>query len=117
MKKYFTKGLRIILWVILSFIGLVLILVIALQIPAVQQYSKNKTVTYLQEKLKTKVVVNKIQIGFPNDVILEGVYFQDQEKDTLLAGKKISANLNMYGLFNNKIEITAIKHRRKVNQK
>ncbi|WP_293890741.1 translocation/assembly module TamB [Flavobacterium sp.] len=109
MKKYFTKGLRIILWVMLSVIGLVLVLFIAVQIPAVQQYSKDKAVTYLEEKLKTKVVVDKIQIGFPNDVILEGVYFQDQEKDTLLAGKKISANLNMYGLFNNKIEITSIE--------
>ena len=109
MKKYFTKGLRIVLWIILSLIGLVLLLIIALQIPAVQRYSKDKVVSYLEDKLKTPVEVNRIQIGFPKDVILEGVYFQDQEKDTLLAGKKIIVNLDMYGLFHNKVEINAIE--------
>ena len=109
MKKYFIRGSKVVLWILLSLIGLILLLIIALQIPAVQRFSKNKAVTYLEGKLKTKVVVNKIQIGFPNDVILEGVYFEDQENDTLLSGKKIAANLNMYGLFTNKIEITSIK--------
>lgn len=110
MKKYFKKGLRIILWIILSLIGLFLLLVIALQIPAVQRYSKDKAVAYLQDKLKTKVSINKVQIGFPKDVILEGVYFEDQKKDTLLAGKKIAANINLYGiLFSNKVEINSVE--------
>lgn len=109
MKKYFTRGLKIILWIILSIVGLVLLLIIALQIPAVQRYSKNKAVSYLEGKLKTKVVVDRIQIGFPKDVVLEGVYFEDQKKDTLLAGKKIAVNLNMYGLLNNKVEIKFVE--------
>ncbi len=109
MKKYFIKGSKVILWMLLSLIGLILLLVIALQIPAVQRFTKDKVVTYLEGKLKTKVAINKIQIGFPHDVILDGVYFEDQKKDTLLAGKKIAANLNMYGLFNNKLEITTIE--------
>ncbi|WP_396157511.1 translocation/assembly module TamB domain-containing protein [Flavobacterium sp.] len=109
MKKYFIRGTKVILWILLSLIGILLLFVVAVQIPAVQQFSKDKAVTYLEGKLKTKVVVNKIKIGFPNDVILEGVYFEDQEKDTLLAGKKIAANLNIFGLFNNKLEITSIE--------
>jgi hypothetical protein len=109
LKKYFKKGLRIVLWIMLSIIGLLLLLIIALQIPAVQRYSKNKAVTYLQEKLKTKVKIDKVKIGFPKDVILEGVYFEDQKKDTLLAGRRIAVNLNMYGLLNNKVEITSVE--------
>jgi hypothetical protein len=94
----------------LSLMGLVLLLALALQIPAVQRYSKDKAVAYLEDKLKTKVAVNKLRIGFPKDVILEGVYFEDQKKDTLLAGKKIAANINLYGiLFGNKVEINAIE--------
>ncbi len=94
----------------LSIIGIFLLLIIALQIPAVQRYSKDRVVAYLQDKLKTKVVVDKIQVGLPKDVILEGVYFQDQEKDTLLAGKKIAVNINLYGiLFGNKVEINSIE--------
>jgi hypothetical protein len=94
----------------LSLMGLVLLTVIALQIPAVQRYSKNKAVDYLENKLKTKVSVDKVQIGFPKDVILQGVYFEDQKKDTLLAGKKIAANINLYGiLFGNKVEINSVE--------
>ncbi|UPT70362.1 MAG: hypothetical protein M0D53_14900 [Flavobacterium sp. JAD_PAG50586_2] len=80
MKKYFKKGLRIVLWIMLSLIGLVLLTVIALQIPAVQNFAKDKAVTYLEGKLKTKVVINKIKIAFPKDVTLEGVYFEDQKR-------------------------------------
>lgn len=110
LKKYFTKGLRVVLWILISIIGLVLILAIALQIPAVQQFSKDKAVSYLEGKLKTKVSIDKVKIGFPKDVILEGVYFEDQKKDTLLAGKKIAANINLYGiLFSNKVEINSVE--------
>lgn len=109
MKKYFTKGLRIVLWIMLSIIGLVLVLVIALQIPAVQNYAKDKAVAYLEGKIKTKVSIDKVKIGFPKDVVLEGVYFQDQKKDTLLAGKRIAVNLNMYGLFNNRVDISSVE--------
>ncbi|MCF6132292.1 translocation/assembly module TamB domain-containing protein [Flavobacterium wongokense] len=94
----------------LSLIGLVLLAVIALQIPAVQNYAKGKAVAYLEDKLKTKVVVNKLQIAFPKDVTLQGVYFEDQKKDTLLSGKKIAANINLYGiLFGNKVEINSVE--------
>ncbi|MGV3696437.1 translocation/assembly module TamB domain-containing protein [Flavobacterium sp.] len=109
MKKYFRKALRIVLWIMLSLIGLVLLLVLAFQIPAVQNFAKDKAVTYLQGKIKTKVVVDKIRIGFPKDVTLEGVYFEDQNKDTLLAGKKIAVNLNMLGLMNNKVDIRFVE--------
>jgi hypothetical protein len=89
--------------------GLVLLLVIALQIPAVQRYSKDKAVTYLEGKLKTKVSIDKVRIAFPKDITLEGVYFEDQKRDTLLAGKKIAANINMYEIFRNKLEITSLQ--------
>lgn len=93
----------------LSLIGLVLLTVIALQIPAVQNFAKDKAVTYLEGKLKTKVAIKSIQIAFPKDVTLEGVYFEDQKKDTLLAGNKIAANINLYGiLFDNKVEINSV---------
>jgi len=110
LKKYLKKGLRIVLWIILSIIGIVLLLIIALQVPFVQDYTKDKAVAYLQDKIKTKVVVNKIKIGFPKDIVLEGIYFEDQKKDTLLAGAKIAANINLYDiLFNNKVEINTVE--------
>ena len=63
-----------------SIILLFLILVIALQVPSVQNFAKNKAVTYLEGKIKTKVKINRIEIGLPKKVILEGVYFEDQKR-------------------------------------
>jgi hypothetical protein len=37
----------------------------AYTIPYVQNFAKEKAVLYIQDKIKTKVVVAKIDIGFP----------------------------------------------------
>ena len=108
MKKYFTKGLKILLWILLLLCAVVIIFIIALQIPAVQRFSKNQVVSYLESKFKTKVQIDNVQIGFPKDVVLEGIYLEDQKKDTLLYGKKIAANINLFQIFNHKIEINAV---------
>ena len=91
-----------------SVILLFLILVIALQVPAVQNYAKGKAVTYLEGKIKTKVTIDRIEIGLPKKVILEGVYFEDQKKDTLFAGEKLAVDISLFQLINNKVEINSV---------
>ena len=108
MKRYVKKSLKIFLWIVVSIIGIFLLLVLAMQIPYVQNLAKEKAVSYLEGKIHTKVVIDRIQIGFPKKVILEGVYFEDQQKDTLLAGKKITIDMNLFQLMNNKVEINSI---------
>lgn len=86
-----------------------LILVVAIQIPSVQNYAKEKAVTYLEGKIKTKVRIDSLAIGFPRKVILEGVYFEDQKKDTLFAGEKLAADISLFQLINNKVEINSLE--------
>ncbi len=107
-KKILKKTLKVFLWIIGSFLTLFLLLVLALQIPAVQNFAKDKAVTYLEGKIKTKVAIDRIEIGLPKKVILEGFYFEDQQKDTLLAGKKLAVDISLFQLFNNKIEINSV---------
>ena len=85
-----------------------LLLVVAIQIPSVQNYAKVKAVTYLEGKIKTKVTIKRIEIGLPKKVILEGVYFEDQKKDTLFAGEKLSVDISLLQLMNNKVEINSV---------
>lgn len=108
IKKVTLKTIKILLWIIGSLIGLFLLLVIALQIPVVQNFAKNKAVTFLENKIKTKVAVGKIEIGLPKNIILEEVYFEDQKKDTLLYGKKITANISLFKLLDNELEINTV---------
>lgn len=108
LKKILKKTLKVFLWIIGSFLTLFLLIVLALQIPAVQNFAKDKAVNYLEGKIKTKVAIDRIEIGLPKKVILEGFYFEDQQKDTLLAGKKLAVDISLFQLFNNKIEINSV---------
>ncbi|HRN99705.1 MAG TPA: AsmA family protein, partial [Flavobacterium sp.] len=108
-KRYLRKGLKILLWIVGSVLILFLILVIALQIPAVQNFAKDKAVTYLQEKIKTPVKVGRIEIGLPKRVILEDFYFEDQQNDTLLAGQRLSVDISLFKLLKNQLEINSVK--------
>lgn len=108
LKKVLKKTLKIFLWIIGSIIGLFLLLVVALHIPAVQNFAKNKAVTYLEGKIHTKVEIGRIEIGLPKKIILEDVYFEDQQKDTLLAGKKLAVDISLFELMNNKVELNSI---------
>ena len=108
MKKYFYRTLRVFGWIIGILILLILILFIAIQIPVVQNFAKDQAVSYLEGKIKTKVEIDNFEMGFPKKFILEGVYLENQEKDTLLYGKKIAVNLNLFGLINNKLQLNDI---------
>ncbi|MNR69089.1 hypothetical protein D3C85_1940870 [compost metagenome] len=66
------------MWCVVSVVALLLPLIILIQVPSVQNFVKNKAITYLQDKIKTKVSLDYISIKFPKDVVLEGFYFEDQ---------------------------------------
>lgn len=109
LKRISKKIIKILLWIIGSIIGLFLLIAIALQIPVVQNFVKDKAVTYLEEKIKTKVKIGKIEIGLPKKIILENVFFEDQQKDTLLYGNKIKVDISLFKLLDNQVEINLIE--------
>ncbi len=108
MKKFGRIALKTILWIIASVIFLVLLVVVLIQVPAVQNFAKNKAVNYLQGKLHTKVAIGHIDIGLPKSIVLENVYFEDQHRDTLLAGKKLEVDVSMLKLLHNTLEINEV---------
>jgi hypothetical protein len=101
-------ALKTILWIIASVIFLLLLVVVLIQVPAVQNFAKNKAVNYLQGKLHTKVAIGHIDIGLPKSIVLEDVYFEDQHKDTLLAGKKLEVDVSMLKLLHHTLEINEV---------
>jgi len=102
------KAAKFFLRILLFFIALFLLIVIVLQIPFVQNFVKDQAVTYLEKKIKTKVAIGTIEIGLPKKVILHDFYFEDQSKDTLLAGETLKMDISFFELFNNKVEINSI---------
>jgi hypothetical protein len=108
LERFGRIALKTILWIIASVIFLVLLVVILIQVPAVQNFAKDKAVTFLQNKIHTKVEIGHISLGLPKLLVLENVYFEDQKKDTLIAGDKLKVDITLLKLLKNKVEINEI---------
>lgn len=89
-------------------IVLLLILIGLIQLPSVQNYLTQKSINYLEDKVQTEVKLEKIYIGFPKSIVLEGLYVEDQQQDTLLDLKYLSVDMEMWALWNNNVEINSL---------
>ena len=105
MKPIVRKTLKIIGWITVSIIFLLVLVFILIQIPAVQNFAKNKIVAYLENKIKTKVSIGTLRIAFPKQIVLKDVYFEDQHKDTLLAGKELRVDIALLKLLSNEVNV------------
>ncbi|WAC40955.1 translocation/assembly module TamB domain-containing protein [Pedobacter sp. SL55] len=108
MNKYFKKGFKIILWIIASIILLVVLVALSLNIPAVQNFVKDKAISYLKNKTKTEVSLESIKIALPKDVVLNKFYIEDLNKDTLLYAEKLQVDISLFKLLKNTVEINYI---------
>src|SRR5436190_3091590 len=109
-RRFVNRMARIVLKTVLLLILFVLILLLLIQTPPVQNLIRNKTVAWLEKKLQTKVSVGKIYISLAEEIILKNVYIEDQQKDTLLAGGSLSANINLFRLiFNGAMDFKKIE--------
>src|SRR3712207_2779927 len=90
---------------LLSLIGLIFILLLLIQTAPVQNFARKKIVGYLSNKLQTRVEIGRLDIDFPKKLVLENVYFEDKTKDTLLAGKQLKVDLDMFKLIKSEIQI------------
>ncbi|AZA80709.1 cell envelope biogenesis protein AsmA [Chryseobacterium lactis] len=104
-----TKLLRRIVITFISIVVLLTLLILSLRLPAVQNFIKDKLVVYLEKKIKTKVSLERVYIGFPNSLVMENLYLKGQDVDTLLAVKKLDVGLHMLKLINSTADITSVE--------
>jgi translocation and assembly module TamB len=103
-----SRLLRIMLKTILFLLLFFIVLVLLIQTAPVQNFIRGKAVTWLQDKLKTRVEVGRIHIGFPKDVVLENIYIEDLSKDTLFSGGKIRGDISLFKLIKGNIELNDV---------
>ena len=99
---------RILVWILGSIVFLIILVLLLIQTPFVQNFARKKAVNYLEHKLKTTVQIGKLDIKFPTAISLQKVFFEDQSKDTLLYGGEIKVDIDMFQLIRNNIEIKEI---------
>jgi translocation and assembly module TamB len=101
--------LKVLLWFFAGVFIVLIIVVITLQIPAVQQRVAREAVSFLRDKLDTTVQLESISITFPKSVNINGFYLADKNNDTLWYNKSLRIDINMFALLNNKLQINRLE--------
>src|SRR5690606_12219078 len=95
MKLYKKIG-KILFYFFGAVILLFLILVVAIQIPKVQNYVKDQLIRYLEDKIETNVDLEYISIKFPNRISLKNLYIEEKNEDTHLFAHQLDVRINMF---------------------
>ena len=99
---------RVFIKIVIGILAFLILVILLIQAPPIQNFARKKVVAFLENKLKTEVSIGKINIGIPNKILLENIYLEDRQKDTLLSGGRISANLDMFKLLSNNVQINSL---------
>ncbi|MDF2456982.1 MAG: hypothetical protein K0R51_2975 [Cytophagaceae bacterium] len=103
------KAVRIILKTVIGFlIVFVLLFVLAwgvLKVPAVQNFLVNKATSFVSSKTHTRVELAYIDLEFPKSIILQGIFLDDKNKDTLLSVSEIKVDISMLALLDNTLSV------------
>ncbi|RYF93586.1 MAG: AsmA family protein, partial [Chitinophagaceae bacterium] len=103
------KAGRILLKSVMWIFFLIVVVFLLILTPPVQSFLRKKIVSFLENKLDTRVDIGRIYIGLPKNVILEDVYIEDRQKDTLFSGGKLKTNINIWRLITkNEVIINSI---------
>ncbi|GGG37321.1 translocation/assembly module TamB domain-containing protein [Bizionia arctica] len=97
-KKKRFRFLKIIGRIILGVLLLLFLLILFIRSPWGQDIIVTKAVTFLSDKTKTKVEVEKLFVTFDGDIQLNGLYLEDTKGDTLIYSKKLEANMPLWSL-------------------
>lgn len=108
MKTRIKKISKALLFGILGILLLLVLLILSLRIPSVQNFVKDRLIVYLEDKIQTKVQLDRVYVGFPNRILLEKFYLQGQQVDTLLYVESLNVALDIPQLINSKADITSV---------
>ena len=80
-----------------------------MQYKTVQTYIAKKTAEYLSTELNTKVYVGGLHIKPFKSLVLDTLYVEDREKDTLLFSPKFTVDINFMSLKLRKISVNTMQ--------
>ncbi len=103
------KILKAILWVVVIFVLIFLLIAAIIQIPAVQTRIVGYATSFVSNKTHTRVEIESVSISFPKTVVLEGIFLEDQKKDTMIYVGAANVNIAIKDLFVSRINVHDIR--------
>ena len=108
IRAIFKQLLKLTLWVALCVVLLFVLIALLIQLPAVQTKLTGYAISFVSSKTHTRVALQKISISFPKSLILQGLYLEDLQKDTLLFAGEVKVNLAFRDLLRNRIHLNSV---------
>jgi len=101
---------------ILKFLGksaavlllLFLLIYVLIQQPTTQTWLVQKVTSNLSEKLNSKVEIESVNIEFFKTAVLENIYIEDQNADTLLFSNQLKVDIGLFSLFQKEIFLNKV---------
>lgn len=95
-RKIIKKIFRFFLWFLGTLLFLFILLYFAFRSPAFQTWAANRIGGYFSGKWNTVVRVDGIDVELWKKIVLEGVYVEDQHRDTLLYAEKLKLDIGTF---------------------
>ncbi|SFZ89662.1 Family of unknown function [Flaviramulus basaltis] len=92
------RAIKIVGRIVLAFVILFILLVLFIRSPWGQSLIKDQVVSYISDKTKTEVSIDKLFLTFSGSLQLDGLYLEDKKGDTLIYSKTLEANIALLNI-------------------
>ena len=107
--KYWKTIARWLLRLVLSTSLLLLLLALAIQLPAVQNYLRQQLQSYLQTTLQTEVRIATLRLQLPTSLSLGGLHLETPRGDTLLQVDRAAVHFRLHQLLRQRIQFDQLE--------
>ncbi|MCF8351992.1 MAG: AsmA family protein, partial [Bacteroidales bacterium] len=107
-RKYLKKVIKIVLLILAGLALLLILLAVLIQVPAIQSSIVHRITTVVSDQSGTTVNIDKVRIAFPKTVVVQGIFLDDLQQDTLLSAGSIRVNIALRELLHKKVNVKSI---------
>jgi hypothetical protein len=106
---FIRRAIKSVLWILAGILGLVILAVVALRFPGIQHYLAQQAVSAIAEKTHSRIEVGSVRIAFTHSIVLQDIFIESRQRDTLLSIGTLAADVNLLGLFAHEIALTHLR--------
>ena len=105
MSKVIKILVSLLSYLILGAILFIITLFLLLQINLVQNYLVDKATSFISGKLDTEVSIGRIDLKLNSGLVVEDIYIEDLQKDTLIYAANLTVSMDILELMSGEISI------------
>ncbi len=87
---------------------MLIIIIVALQFPQVQNFAAQKGASYLSKTLDTRVEIGGLTTDWRNAIVLKKIYVEDQQQDTLWYSERLGVDIKIFSLLKGEVNVGKI---------